>query len=78
MKKQKLNITVSGEANTGKSSLTYLLKNFLLEKGFNVKIKTHEDYKDDNDFENQMSKKSDDVINDILDKQEILINEVTV
>jgi tRNA uridine 5-carbamoylmethylation protein Kti12 len=75
MKKEKLIITVSGTAMSGKSRLSFLLKKFLRENGFDVKHEVTLDYNDENHFERQMSKNFDDVIGQIKEQREILIKE---
>jgi len=76
MEKEKLIITVSGRAMSGKSRLSFLLKNFLQENGFDVKHEVSLDYQNENHFERQMSKNFDDVIGQIKEQREILIKEV--
>ncbi len=75
MKKEKLIITVSGRAMSGKSRLSFLLKNFLRENGFDVKHEVLLDYHDENHFERQMCKNFDEVIGIMKEDREIVIKE---
>ena len=75
MEKEKLIITVSGRAMSGKSLLSFLLEKFLRENGFDVKHEVTLDYRYENHFERQMSKNFDDVIGKMKEQREILIKE---
>jgi pantothenate kinase-related protein Tda10 len=75
MEKEKLIITVSGRAMSGKSRLSFLLKKFLRENGFDVKHEVSLDYQNENQFEIQMSKNFDEVIGQMKEQREILIKE---
>ena len=57
MEKEKLIITVSGRAMSGKSRLSFLLKKFLRENGFDVKHEVTLDYQNENDFDRKMMAK---------------------
>ena len=73
--KEKIIITVSGRAMSGKSRLSFLLKKFLRENGFNVKHEVTLDYHNENHFERQMIENFDDVIGQMKEQREILIKE---
>ena len=75
MEKEKLIITVSGRVMSGKSRLSFLLKKFLQENGFDVKHEVSLDYQNENQFERQMSKNFDEVIGQIKEQREIVIKE---
>jgi pantothenate kinase-related protein Tda10 len=75
MEKEKLIITVSGRTMSGKSRLSFLLKKFLRENGFDVKHEVSLDYHDENHFERQMTKNFDDVIGKMKELREITIKE---
>ena len=75
MEKEKLIITVSGRAMSGKSRLSFLLKKFLRENGFDVKHEVSLDYHNENHFERQMSKNLDEVIGKLKEQREIIIKE---
>lgn len=75
MKKEKLIITVSGRVMSGKSRLSFLLKKFLQENGFNVKHEIGLDFSNENDFERKMGKNLDEVIGQIKEQTEIIIKE---
>lgn len=71
-----LTITVSGECNSGKSRLSFLLKKFLRENGFNVKFDVGVDYKDEKHFDQCVSKNLNQVIENIKEKRVINLEEV--
>lgn len=75
MKKEKLIITVSGRAMSGKTRLSFLLKKFLQENGFDVKHEVTLDFHDEKHFEKEMSKNFDEVIEQMKVQKEILIKE---
>lgn len=75
MEKEKLIITVSGRAMSGKSRLSFLLKKFLQENGFDVKHEITLDYSDENHFEIRMNKNFDEVIGKMKEQIEITIKE---
>jgi hypothetical protein len=60
---------------SGKSRLSFLLKKFLRENGFDVKHEVSLDYQNENQFERQMSKNFDEVIGQMKEQREILIKE---
>jgi len=76
MEKQNLIISVSGQAISGKSRLTFLLKKFLREQGFEVELSESIDYKTELEFNNMVSEKIDDAIENIKQKSKILLKEV--
>lgn len=73
--KEKLIITVSGRTMSGKSHLSFLLKKFLRENGFDVQHEVTSDYDNENHFDKQMSKNFDEVIGQMKEQREILIKE---
>ena len=75
MEKEKLIITVSGRVISGKSRLSFLLKKFLKENGFDVKHEVTLDYQNENHFEIQMNKNFDEVIGKMKEQREIIIKE---
>jgi pantothenate kinase-related protein Tda10 len=75
MEKEKLIITVSGRAKSGKSRLSFLLKKFLRENGFDVKHEVTLDYHNEDHFDRQMSKTFDDVVGKLKEQREIIIKE---
>jgi tRNA uridine 5-carbamoylmethylation protein Kti12 len=76
MEKEKLIITVSGVTMSGKSRLSFLLKKFLRENGFDVKHEVTLDYQDENHFDRLMSKNFDEVVGKMKEQREIVIKEV--
>lgn len=77
-KNKNLNITISGETASGKSRLTYLLKKFLRENGFEVEQEPNIDYGTEEEFNNIMSKNIDTVIDKIKETTNITIREIQV
>ena len=75
---KKLSITVSGETNSGKSRMLYLLKHLLKGHGFNVKVKVPSDYNYLDEFEIQMDKNFEEVINYIKETRIIHLNEINI
>ena len=75
MEKEKLIIAVSGRAMSGKSRLSFLLKKFLQENGFDVKHEVSLDYQNENQFEKQMSKNFNEIIGQMKEQREIIIKE---
>jgi thymidylate kinase len=55
--KKNLIVTVSGVAGSGKSSLTFLLKNFLREHGFEVEQELNLDHPTESNFDQVMNDK---------------------
>lgn len=66
---------VACRAMSGKSRLSYLLKKFLVENGFDVEHEICLDFTDENHFEKEMGKCFDDVIGKIKNERKILIRE---
>ena len=76
MEKKNLTITVSGECNSGKSRLSFLLKKFLRENGFDVQFDGGVDYKDETQFDEYTSKNFDQVIEHIKETRTVTLKEV--
>lgn len=70
-----LNITVSGETNSGKSRLILLLKNFLRENDFIVEFDGGIDYENEGQFNEHASKNFDRVIERVKDTTTITLKE---
>ena len=73
MEKKELTITVAGQTAFGKSRLTYLLKNFLRENGFEVEQELNIDSTSEEEFDSSMSKNFEEVINDFKETRKIKI-----
>ena len=73
METKNLTITISGQAMSGKSRLTFLLKKFLREQGLNVNQEVNIDFADEAQFDLTMSKGS---ATEILKDNEITLKEV--
>lgn len=78
MDKEKINITISGKCMSGKSRLSFLLKNFLIENGFDVKHELSLDFFDENDFNRKMCKNLNEATKAIKEKTEITIKEIQI
>ena len=76
MKNKELVISISGKTNTGKSRLTLLLKKFLQENGFEVKFDGGQDYKDEVEFDKQISKNLEQAIEIIKETSVITLKEI--
>ena len=72
---KKIKITIAGETNTGKSRITYLIKEALLSKGFIVEFEDF-DFGNGNNFDKAMSINFDKTINTIKEKTKIIIEQV--
>ena len=75
MKNKELVISVSGKTNTGKSRLTLLLKKFLRENGFEVKFDGGQDFEDEVEFDEQISKNLEQVIETIKETSVVTLKE---
>ena len=75
MKKKKLIITIAGQTASGKSRLTYLLKKFLRENGFEVEQELNLDHPTEENFDDVMGKNIDIVINSFKETRKITIKE---
>ena len=73
--KKKLTITISGEANSGKSSLTYYLKELLKWHDFDIEFKGNLDFKDEAAFDGHFREVYKDVIKEIFKDRKIIIEE---
>lgn len=73
--KKHLFITVSGTAGSGKSRLTYLLKQFLKESGFEVNQILNEDHPTEANFDKVMSRNRDEVTNVLRSSRTITLQE---
>jgi len=70
-----LEITISGKAKSGKSRLTYFLKKYLQEQGFNVEFKGNLDHPTQNNFDRYMSQNIDNIIKNIKKNRKIILKE---
>jgi hypothetical protein len=75
MKKDKLIITVSGKAMSGKSRLTFLLKNFLREQGYQVEFDGGLDYPTESQFDKHINNNFEAVIENIKESKIIILEE---
>lgn len=76
MKNKNLNITVSGQVCSGKSSLTLLLINLLRNEGFNVEYNGSIAMPTEDILNKSISKNQDTIIKYIKQNSKIIINEI--
>ena len=76
--KNEMTITVSGDTNTGKSRILYLLKSFLKENGFDVKFDGGGDFADEDTFNSHMSSNIEQVSGHIKESRTIVMREENV
>ena len=74
--KNEVIITVSGKAMSGKSRLTYTLKKFLREQGFEVEFCGNADHPTEADFDKRIGKNIDEVLSSFKETRKIIIKEV--
>jgi len=77
MKQKEITIEIKGLTNSGKSSLTYLIKELLKKEGININMTVDTDYIDENDFNMKMSKNLDERI-EMLKRRKITIKNSTI
>jgi CO dehydrogenase nickel-insertion accessory protein CooC1 len=75
--KKKLTINVCGEAGSGKSRLTFILKKFLKDNGFEVEHSPL-DFVDEDEFDKEMNKNHKLAIDNLKENRKIVINELYV
>jgi thymidylate kinase len=73
MDKNEITITIAGIANCGKSRITYLIKDMLKEKGFEVKFESDLDYRCEKTFDQIMTSNLNESISSIKNKTKIKI-----
>lgn len=56
MRDNNIKITVAGQVGSGKSTITYLLKQFLKKEGFDVTLEKQLDYRNEVEFDMAMVK----------------------
>lgn len=72
------NIAISGVAGVGKSRLTYLIKEALKEKGFEVTLVKDADFPSEEVFDTMMARNYDEAIEEISRKAKITIVQAQV
>lgn len=75
MEKKKLIVTVAGQSFAGKSTLTYVLKEFLRNQGYDVKFEPNLDYQTEDEFDKMTGKNIYDRIENFKENREITIRE---
>lgn len=76
MEKENLIITIAGKTATGKSTLTYLLKNFLRENGFEVEQEFNEDHPTEEHFNTKIGKNIETRANKVKGMSKITLKEM--
>ena len=71
-----LTITISGDCGSGKSRMSYFLKDFLEDRGFTVEQSPDTDFPDKTEFESEMSRNLDKVISGFTETRKIKINQI--
>ncbi len=77
MEKEKIFVTISGKSGSGRSRVTYMLKEFFKERGLNARLDLSEnlDYKSEADFDRFMGYKNKEIIDNLSESREIIIQE---
>lgn len=75
MDKKSIVVTVLGSAGTGKSTLLYLMKDMLKKHGFEIIFDGGTDFKDENAFDEYMSRNLDLKITAVKEKCKIVFAE---
>jgi len=73
-----INISVSGVPGSGKSRITYLLKEFLKDRGFNIEMSEDKDFKDEAQFDEFMGKNVREIISNFSKTKIIKIEAVSL
>lgn len=76
MEKNTLKVTVSGCANTGKSTLTWIIMNALIENGIEVEFTPDLDYKSVEKFVQEMLKNDQQRREAVSSKAKVVIDQV--
>jgi uridine kinase len=69
MKQKEIIIEIKGLPKTGKSSLTYLIKESLKKEGINIEMIDDRDYLNEDDFDMKMKKELNERINMLKEKE---------
>lgn len=69
----KIIITINGKTASGKSTLVYLLKNFLRDQGFSVEFDGGLDYSDENQFDFFIKHRFDDNLSNLLKNNKTIV-----
>lgn len=73
MEKEEIIITLSGRPASGKYRLTFLLKEFLRDKGFDVKYEGNYDFPTEMELDEHMTQNSDEMIQRMIESRVITI-----
>lgn len=74
--KNKINITVSGITGSGKSTIAYLIKECLKNRGFDIDFNGGIDFIDENQFDKSMELHLDNRVEVIKSKSELYLSEI--
>lgn len=75
MKNKEIIVTISSKAGRGKSRLTFLLKSFLREQGFEVEFGGDEDSVNENEFDNRMEECFEGALDQIKSETKIILKQ---
>jgi len=73
---KELKITVSGNVNTGKSTVCYLIKKYFAEKGITVEFDCGLDYDNEKDFDVKISKNLNEKVEALSENVRVILKEV--
>jgi len=72
---KEVKVTISGLNNTGKSRITYLIKEMLKVHDFNVEFNTTPDFLNEGEFNKHMRRNFDEAISAIASQTKIVVEE---
>lgn len=72
---KKIKVSIEGPVNSGKSRITYIIKEALNDYGFDVEFTPSLDYKDENTFNRQVRSNLEEVVQHIKDRTKVIVEE---
>lgn len=76
--KKEIYITISGKPGSGKSRITFLLKKFLYENGFEIDFDGNMDFPSEGEFDEHMDKNIETFINAFKTTRKIKMKEINI
>ena len=76
MGKKEITITISGESATGKSRVSYIIKEILKVHGLEVQFDPKFEYLDEQTFNKSMRSNMDEALENIREKSMVVVKEV--